>query len=170
MRGQVVAAAEAAHADAALERLLTRVHAHVARHLVGAGEAAVAAFSGAGVWPLVRRRFALAASGKLPGSARFGELRVVGGARRLDLDLRGEGFDGGEWRERWRLLIHVYARLGIRMLRQKVVRQHRHQRGRLQAEAGRSSGGVGGRRTLLRREGQRGWLTVCGREERLGAG
>lgn len=104
--GQVVAAAEAAHADAALERLLACVHAHMARQLIRPGEAAVAAVSRAGVRTFVQRCLALPACWGLPGPVGFSEVSLVGGARggalRLCLDLRGEGFDGGE-RCEWRL-------------------------------------------------------------------
>ena len=58
VRGQVVAAAEAAHADAALERLVAGVDAEVAAQLVRAGEPAIAALRRARVRPLVHRRFA----------------------------------------------------------------------------------------------------------------
>lgn len=65
--GQVVTAAEAAHADAALERLLTRVHAHMARQFIRTGEAAVAAICRAGIRTLMWWSLALSACRALPG-------------------------------------------------------------------------------------------------------
>lgn len=58
VRGQVVAAAEGAHADAALERLEARVDAQVAAQLVRAREAPLAALGRARVRPLVHGRLA----------------------------------------------------------------------------------------------------------------
>lgn len=123
VRGQVVAAAEATHADAALKRFLASVHADMARQLIGAREAAIAALRRAGVRTLMGRRLALSACNGFPGPARFGQLSQVGGARggawRLRLDLGGEGFDGGKWRERWsrwvqaRFLVLVVSQLTI---------------------------------------------------------
>lgn len=104
--GQVVTAAEAPHADAALERLLARVHANVASQLIRTGEAAVASVGRAGIRTLMWRRLALPAGRELPGPAGFSEVGLVNGARggalRLCVDLRGEGFDGGE-RCEWRV-------------------------------------------------------------------
>lgn len=99
MRGQVVTAAEIAHADAALERLLACVHAHVSCQLIRAREAALAALSRAGVRPLLRRSLALPHHTGLPGPARLGQvtgIALTGGS----LDLRGEGFDCGQRCER----------------------------------------------------------------------
>lgn len=152
--GQVVTAAEAAHADAALERLLARVHTHVPRQLVRAGEAAVAAVGGAGVRALVRRRLALPAC-RLPVTTGLGELGLEGGSLRLGLDLGGEGFDCGEgceggllcWQQVQRFLLLIQAELSL-LLRQEVIREHRHhQGGRLEAEP-RGGGGVGRRGAL----------------------
>lgn len=100
--GQVVAAAEAAHADATLEGLLAGVHAHVPRQLVRAGEAPFAAVGRAGVRTLVWRRFALPASGGLPGPTGPGKVGLDGGALWLDL---GKRFDGGKRRERGPVLL-----------------------------------------------------------------
>lgn len=36
----------------------------------------------------------------------LGDLGMVGGGLGLSLDLGGEGFDGGEWRE-WRWWVHI---------------------------------------------------------------
>ena len=147
VRGQVVTAAKASHADAALERLLAGVHAHVTRQLVGPGEAAPAAVGGAGVRALVRRSLALPAHGGLPDSTGLGEL--VGGAVRLRLDLRGEGFDGGQWRElrvrglrQHGVLVPVQTQIVV-LLRQEVVREQLHRRGgRLQPGGGVGRGGA----------------------------
>lgn len=91
MRGQVVAAAKATHADAALKRFLSGVHAHMACQLIGAREAAIAALRRAGVRTLMGWRLALSACNRFPGPARFGQVSRVGGARggawRLCLDL-----------------------------------------------------------------------------------
>lgn len=61
VRSQVVAAAEAAHANATLKWLLARMHPHMAGEFVRAREAAVAAIGRTGVRPLVRRCLALPA-------------------------------------------------------------------------------------------------------------
>lgn len=58
VRGEVVAAAEVAHADPTLERLVSSVDADVSGQFVRAGEAPVAALRRAGVRPLVDGRFA----------------------------------------------------------------------------------------------------------------
>lgn len=157
VRRQVVAAAEAAHADAALERPLACVHTHVTRQLVGAGEAAVAAVGGADVRAFMWRRLARPACGGLPDPAGFSGLDLEGWALRLCLDLRGEGFDGGERRERvqvlrqQRLLVLDQAELAVLLLRQEVVWEHRHHEGgRLEAKPG----GRVGRRGALRLEGK----------------
>lgn len=76
--GKVVAAAEVAHADAALEGLMSCVHALVARQLIRTGETATAAFSRADVGTFVRRQLALKTAGNLLGSAGFCEVSLGG--------------------------------------------------------------------------------------------
>lgn len=58
VRGEVVTAAEAAHTDAALERLVAGVDAHMARELVGAREPAVASLRWTRVRTLMNRGLA----------------------------------------------------------------------------------------------------------------
>lgn len=91
--GEVVAAAEVAHADAALERFLARMNADVACELIGPREAPLAGFHGAGIgtlmwwcltWP-VR---------VLAHTAGLNELRLVDALQLLRARLCGEGLDG----------------------------------------------------------------------------
>lgn len=56
MRCEVVAAAEVAHADPALERLVSCVDPDVSCQFIGSGEPPVAALRRTGVWPLMNRR------------------------------------------------------------------------------------------------------------------
>lgn len=65
--GEVVAAAEVPHADAALEWFVTRVDAQVSAQLVRPGEPAIAVLRRARVRPLVDRRLARPVR-VLPGS------------------------------------------------------------------------------------------------------
>lgn len=92
--GEVVAAAEAPHADPTLEGLVARVDAQVPGQLVRAAEAAVTALCGARVGPLVERGLArpigvLAGSDGLESEWRLGQAAEA----RVDL-LVFEGLDG----------------------------------------------------------------------------
>ena len=131
--GQVVAAAEVAHADAALERLVSRVHALMARQLVGTGEAATAAISRTDVGTFVSGHLALESAGNLFGADGFCQVR-------LRQNLGGEGFDGGQGRERrlQRQRRHALRKPGVRarpmvanlrLLGQEIIWEHRYCRG-----------------------------------------
>lgn len=85
VRGQVVTPAEAAHADAALEWLLTCVHAYMPRQLIGTREAPFTTVSGTSIRTLVWWRFALQARGDLLVSGGFCEVSLVDRARGCDL-------------------------------------------------------------------------------------
>lgn len=130
--GQVVAAAEIAHADAALEWLMSRVHALMARQLIRTRKTASAAFSRTDIWTFVRRHFALKTGGNLFASARFGDVSLGGRGRALGMDLRGEGLDGGQgcegrlqWQRKhalWRLVVQGRPKVAItRRLRQQTI-------------------------------------------------
>lgn len=67
--GEVVAAAEIAHTDAALEGLMSRVHALMARQLVRTRKTARAAVSRTDIRTFVRRHLALKTGGNLFASA-----------------------------------------------------------------------------------------------------
>lgn len=135
--GKMVTAAEIAHTDAALERLMTRVHALVARQLIRPGETAIAAFRRTDVWTFMRRQLALKAGGNLFGSAWFCDVSLGGRDRALRLNLRGEGFDGGqrcEWRLQWqrihalwKFLVQGRTQVAILLLlRQQIIWKHRY--------------------------------------------
>jgi len=92
VRGEVVAAAEVPHADAALERFVARVDAQVSTQLVRPGEPAVAALRRARVRPLVDGRLARPArvlSGSQDGPKREALLAGEGGGHRTFGHRRG---------------------------------------------------------------------------------
>lgn len=70
MRGQVVTAAEGAHAYSALERFVTCMDAKVTRELVRAREASVTVLCRTSMWPFVDWGFA-GTVGVLPWPNRF---------------------------------------------------------------------------------------------------
>lgn len=153
--GEMVTAAEVAHADATLEGLLAGVDADVARELVGAGEATVAGLDRAGVRAFVGGRLA-GPVGVLAHAAGFDELGLVSGVEGLQVlgaRLRGKGLDGRQRSERRLLGTALQALEGLLvggaqaqvplLLWKQVVRDH----GDLEATLGRR---VGGRRVLER--------------------
>lgn len=84
VRGEVVTAAEVAHADPTLEGLMPSVDSDVPCQLVGAGEPPVAAFCWARVGPLVHWRLARSVGvlARPQNGPQWQVMRVIGGGSR----------------------------------------------------------------------------------------